>query len=274
VSIIKFFELGENEDTGDWGFKPVGDNHADPLPGLGTAHDLTEHFHTSDFGCHDEIMAFGATYLLRWRDHTQHQRQKFRGRYESFGEFVADELWEVLEHHAKGGLALPDPPRFKYPEGDWEWDDAKIAFGSVGRAILEYGSSDMEMGEGHPDWTKYKTAASKIEGWLVQGMRRAKRRYADCVDLYSLHETVFLPVRQWVDSVLSKVGPDTEHGTRVFLRLEFDHRRLMWNGIAYKDWGYEESEDGEEWFETEYTHKQRPWMKEECVISRGGYAGE
>ena len=270
MNIVRFFELGIHEEHGDWGFKPMGENNADPLGGMGVAHDLTEHFHSSDFGCHDELMAFGAIYLLRWRDHTEPRRRKIVGRPESFGNFVSDELWEVLEHHVEKKLALPDPPKFRYPSGDWEWDKAKEDFGSVKQAVLDYGMFDRGADHWESSWRKYKRAASKIEGWLVQGMRRAKRRYANCVDLYSLHESVFVPVQEWADSILKIVGPDSDHGIRVFLRIEFDIRRLTWKGVAYKDWGYEEAEDGAGWYETEYTHKQRPWTKRNCIIDTGG----
>lgn len=266
--IVRTFEFGY-DDTYGWGFAPEGCENADHGFGLFAAHDTLEHFPGGDFGCHDELMAFGCIYWLRWLNQAlPNQYNGFTGK--TAKEYFESDIIEIVNHHLHEGLDLPEPPPFRWGSG---WDNEHMREQLEGAGVIaakgykegwdcDY-HADVEQ---DPDYERrFNEAFTKVDGWLVRGVRKAQKRYAD-LDSYTLAYEVFKPIQAAVDE-FDKLDEDTGQG--VFMRITVSPKKYEWGVTLYRNEFY--TEDGS--YRRLYD-RDKPWTNPNCVVAHRGSIGK
>lgn len=171
--IVRSFIFENNDETGDDGWRPSWLAGADPINGMGLAHDMLEHRLRDDGSVNHELIAFGATWWIRslsgW---FSYNRPYTSAEYQLYASFP-----NVFEQVVWGDDKLRDPGPTRALDCDLtETAFVEIAEKGIQCVIDEY-SESFEQAAEFGDEILPADASSWIVGWLRTGYRWADRRY-------------------------------------------------------------------------------------------------
>jgi len=278
----RLFKLAEGEEGKPMGFVPLGKDGkpepmADPVGGLGVAHDLTEHMNKFDMTPQGELMAFGAILFLRW----EHQRQEIEKRKHlkymvglggvlttdkmRFSEWIDHDAFEVLQHVLGDQEESPTPLPEVKPMVFYEASEE-----SVWAEIIELHSRVLTLCESEglyermPDLDRETVAkeVGKFNDWIVKGHRQAVKYYEYCIDTQSVYEQVFKPIEQFVNEFLSY---HNQYEDWLYLMVEFDDR-LNCQAVLYNSYHIREMANGD--MREIYHNPKLAWRSEKCIVER------
>jgi len=166
----KIFTKEDHPEYGHEGWRPVLAFDADPLQGMGTAHDCLEHFEDDIGRIHDEIQALGAAMYIRG-DGGWWNRQSMVS---CPGYHIAGDMPDIFRHELEG-MDFKTPPKTKPLTESWAESYIDSCIEHSREHLNDYFRNDIE----EEDWTKkwIEDNLKKLQGWLRIGYRRAKRRY-------------------------------------------------------------------------------------------------
>jgi hypothetical protein len=179
------FVTAVDEDSGIWGFQPIGIDGAEPAYGNGVAHDTLEHFvGTTGDGLADELMAFGAMWWIRvdngfflrqWNPDPIYQLKS------DLGDFFNE----------RGSGYLPEPPvRALHPRHTKRsqfHEFLRLMAAGAEECINEHG---YDANEDEIEGMRESLDAAfqrRCAGWMMEGYLRAPRRYRG-IDSYTVME--------------------------------------------------------------------------------------
>lgn len=207
----RLFKLAEHPEYGGVGLAPawMPDHQADPIGGMGCAHDVLEH------GPRDRVewQGLGGAVYVRGDDYFIR-----RGRYNpSCAENVGSDFVNLF--HLWQGEDIPEPPRCK-PLAD-SYED-----GIIDRAVMHGCNLVRQEFDGDGDraklaerWTRTEQRA-RMRGWMRLGYRAAARRWRH-VRRCELVET-FCKIEEAIDRFLQD---DAESYVGADVVLRFDVRQ-------------------------------------------------
>jgi hypothetical protein len=215
IMLKRRFEWTDKSDMGD-GWVPAWMEGGDPVgAGFGAAHDVLEHFPRCIGGFEGEMMAFGAMHMVR----SEYDFGRF-----TIYEGHASDLTYFLRNVIEGDQTLRDPGPFSL-DGLYRMDpDATLE--CIRKGIL---GACKEMG-GYPcslsELASYRRALpidadTRILGWMVKGLRKAEKRFAQW-DMPGWRLTeMFNEIRDEWDRVAKSTG---ELGEYIDVRVNFAER--------------------------------------------------
>lgn len=179
------FVKAEHEEFGSTGWK-MKDTNLDPLGGMGTAHDILEHFGEKNISAASEFKALGASLWVRKTYAAQ------KGSYTTDqGKHIASDFPSIMRHVINGDERLPVPPPTRPLE-----EEAEI---QINKAITEFRRESRD--EFEPNDRAFVVGmADRIRGWLRIGYRAAKRRYRHH-DHYTI-TSLFMDIETQSDKLL------------------------------------------------------------------------
>lgn len=173
MSIVKRFVAEIHEEFGTLGLRPLDMPHADPLDGMGIAHDVLEHFAGDDGGPAAEFMALGASLWVR--DHGRYFMEI--GRNPDAAENIAADFPDIMGHVWYEGMSL-DLPVAGRRRIDDPWAELLI-FDAIKAGMRNVAEQDQSF---KPE------EREAIRRYMRIGYRKAKRRFqhyrGDLVDLF------------------------------------------------------------------------------------------
>lgn len=218
------FNIVQNDESGMLGFQFEGRRWADPLGGMAAIHDVLEHMRDDDGSVEGELMAMGASFLVRGEEF-----YAISGSYNtSPGYHWSAELAEQIRYMDDSGRrTLRDPG--KVPLGDdnvTAWTDEAI---EEARRNWLSENDDMEL----PAWLAPGPESFKIHGWVRKGYMRAVRRYRKLNPFNGFLAQTFRTAEKELDAILRRadegqrvsVGFDFSTGQCVVHDLEYTHAR-------------------------------------------------
>lgn len=186
------------------GFALEGIANADPMDGIGCAHDILEHFPGGDIGAADEFMAFGAMLWLRgpsWAVPPAFQAHEFPG---------------ILEHVINEGHDIPSlmgQPLLP------EWAEKRLAV-TMTRARIEchkhFLNERMLSGE-------RASTVDYLDKLIYKGLEYMRHGFHRAVARYKKHErweveNLFNTTRDTINRCLVAA----EYGDRLTVTIDFD----------------------------------------------------
>lgn len=159
------FVCEEDEERGYFGWRQAGQSGFDPVPGLGVAHDLLEHFPGGTDSMADEFQAFGAAMFVRYDGcYTGWSHNH------SFAHHMSD-LEDVLKPAIQSGYRLEPPPPTRPLEEHHERELERYVVNARKGA-----ANACEIWGPLPDDDIEQIVTDSV-GWIRTGYRRARRRY-------------------------------------------------------------------------------------------------
>jgi len=209
------FVIREHEEFGTLGLQLKDCPGMDPLPGLGTAHDIVEHFPKGNDSIKDEFLALGASLYVR--GDTGHYQAN--GNTNSPGQHIASDMSNIFGHYAYESYQFPPYVKTKKLDSDWieeEIDKCISAF----REELEY---EKDLADHMPaNWQKI------LQSYLRLGYRKAAKRWGDAYIALSL----FCHIEQNVEKILRNYQEDTE--VSIFLVKKTQTVKILVNEYGEK----------------------------------------
>lgn len=227
-----------NPEYGDLGLRPLDMPHADANGGMAVAHDLLEHFPGDSGSIADELMALGASYLLRGQT-DYYQRT---GNVNPPEKHLASDFEELYMHFSTEGFPVGDPGNVE-PVDD---EDAEETFQSAVEIgmdnivdIFDF-NEDAEDGEESESSQLLATFTSdeyraRMLGWLRRGYQRAVERF-EGVDVNDLAYTVFTEIEEKANKWLNH---DAEEGMTLDVEIDLEEISVVM------------TVEGDEWSEVE-----------------------
>lgn len=162
-----YFEVAPHKDTGELGFLMKGMPHFDPGDGRQLAHDMLEHFKNDGGRLEDELMAIGASFLIRGENYYHYKGTKFGICVNAASDFP----YVFNEHMDREFL---DPPNQKKKKNRLHPRFAEDAESLPREIIKAFEDSD----EPVPAWcAPGETGMDRVMYWMNQGYVRAIKRY-------------------------------------------------------------------------------------------------
>jgi hypothetical protein len=210
------FMVREHEEFGTLGFAPKGAADADPLGGMGMAHDVFEHAHLPGIGgVADEFHALGAMLYVRGEEYFHAKGQHTT----CPGQNAAADFGDILGHVIHEGKPF-DHPGATTPCEDHveEWINTAILSG-----FSECRERDLQLETGWGD---------AVRGWMRRGYQHAEARYGHRGTAEVGY--AFAQLESWGDDFLAE-----EHrGATV--TVEVDVETLRGSARAVYSWGDED----------------------------------
>lgn len=211
------FTCEEHCEFGSNGWKIEGVQNADPLSGMGVAHDILEHYPGAgaDMSVDGELMALGASFYVREYTKNMH----------SLGANAAADLPDIMRNVWDGYMRLGDPGRTVPIKAEYEIDNALEAFRKEAECDVDiYSNFNNEQ-------------ALRIRGWMRKGYRLAAKRWKNCGSMRSLFDEI--------EAEADKRLKHAELGERLTVSLHFrrgmitDRRDVSATFKAICPWGEE-----------------------------------
>lgn len=179
----------------------------DPFSGMGTAHDMLEHFPRDKGSTEEELMALGASFFVRdfGGYHAQKGSRNSNPGYH-MGPDIADQ--QGYKSDRGEGMALRDPGRTTACE---EIDEF------IAEALKEARKESYERNDGKIPMYLHKSEEKKIYGWMRKGYRKAVRRYKGMKSWHVCH--VFMLIEEAVDKFLKHCE---DYGQKVKIYVDVD----------------------------------------------------
>ena len=219
------FTFSYNENRDFFGLKADWMPNADPISGLGCAHDMLEHFPTQTSALEGECEAIGAMLHLRLENDWMGGRGRRRSEH---WEVIAAELSACLMDAVHYELDLPKRLR--------SMPLAPQAEASVQGGVMDaFRMARSEVGDFAAGQAILATPGldEALAGWVRRGYRRAVRRFAQ-VNTYSVSDYLFPKVEKTLDMLMQG---HLEDGDKVGVSLNLQdltiHIRI--NGFPAND---------------------------------------
>lgn len=163
------FLCEEHEDFGGLGWRPTWMPNADPLAGMGVAHDILEHMPHTDGSTEDEFKALASAWWIRGETGWFYENNP--GNVNSSEDHISADFPDILNRIIMGERTLPQPRKTMPLDEDTEEAFAKIITLGTNTHFEEY--------EGNPGFVHFgqSEARANILGWMRIGYRECKNRY-------------------------------------------------------------------------------------------------
>lgn len=200
-------EVRMHEEYRALGLALVNRQWADPLEGMAVAHDILEHFPNDRGSTEEELMALGASILVRDEENYFCQKGK---RNPNPGHQMSGDIAEQVNYAMQRGetLCLRSPGRTVSCE-----DYIECYFTT---AIDEAMSESGDRNNGRPDEWLRPDNHWKIRGWLRRGYRKACKRYKGICAAHLC--AVFNEIEKRADNVLKYA----DEGMRFIVKVDVD----------------------------------------------------
>lgn len=170
-----------------YGLKPLWLDPADPMDGIGCAHDMIEHGPSDKGGCDGEFIALGSSWRIRGANGWYLSGRNMSAE-KLYGGTVASVLFDLAVDHA-----VPGHPGATRPLEEHDEDSISTI---IDEAILIMMSHDEDDRVNLPE----SEIRARITGFLRRGIRLADRRYRSVnIDMV---ENTFNVIGRKVDAVL------------------------------------------------------------------------
>jgi len=212
------FDVKRHEEYGELGLALHGRRWADPLGGMAAAHDILEHFPGDDGTTEHELLALGASMLVR--DESNYYAQK--GQHATRpSENIASDMPEQCRYMANAGRACLRPLRTTRLREDWAEEEVQAVHAAAVRICR---GEDMERSE----YAWLRNPHPFID-WIRAGYRKAQRRYRGIAS-YSVCAT-FMEIERQADQFLKHA----EEGMQCRIRVDVDRGRVKLLDLSYPE---------------------------------------
>lgn len=182
------FVVKRNDEHGTLGLAMKGRRWADPYSGMAAAHDMMEHAPNDDGSPEGELMALGASLVVRdGPNYYAAKGQHYTDPAENFGPEIAYEQLRYLD-----GRRFRDPGRTTRLSN--EEDEATL------QRVLDVVCKTAREELDEDTWKFFTTQRAEILGWMRRGARQAERRYRGIQRWHLCH--VFSTLEKKLDQVL------------------------------------------------------------------------